>query len=111
MRTRSREVRWTAIAERDLWEIIHHIAQDRPFVAETVFRELRARAEALSTLPERGRVVPELEKFGSMHYRELIHPPWRILYRPHAGWVEVMAVLDARRNVEDLLLKRFSRPE
>ena len=41
--------------------------------------------------------------------RELIESPWRILYRIEADTVYVLAVIDARRNVEDLLLDRFVR--
>ena len=46
---------------------------------------------------------------GILTYRELIERPWRILYRVEANTVYVLALIDARRNVEDILLDRFVR--
>jgi hypothetical protein len=37
----------------------------------------------------------------------LIVPPWRIIYRISEMKVYVLSVLDARQNVEDILLKRL----
>ena len=64
-------------------------------------------ARALN-MPERGRIVPELREQGITVYRELVEPPWRILYRIESDRVWVLAVIDGRRNVEDILLKRLT---
>lgn len=109
MRARRREVRWSRVAEGDVWEIVAHIALDRPIVAEKILKEIRSRGESLGRSPERGRFVPELDRLGIRDYRESILPPWRIIYRARGAWVEVLAVLDSRRNVEDLLLRRLTR--
>jgi toxin ParE1/3/4 len=58
-------------------------------------------------LPERGRIVPELREQGIILYREIILAPWRVIYRIVGQTVYVLAVLDARRNLEDILLDRF----
>ena len=42
-------------------------------------------------------------------YRELILGPWRLIYRLDRGQMYVLAVIDGRRNVEDLLLRRLMR--
>ncbi|MDD4169451.1 MAG: type II toxin-antitoxin system RelE/ParE family toxin [Desulfotomaculaceae bacterium] len=42
-----------------------------------------------------------------LNYRELIAPPWRIIYKIEGNKVLVLAVINARRNVEDVLLDRF----
>ena len=62
----------------------------------------------LFTFPERGRIVPELRDQGILQYRELIIPPWRILYRISEKRVYVLSVFDSRRNIEDILLKRLT---
>ncbi|TLU57960.1 MAG: plasmid stabilization protein, partial [Chlorobium sp.] len=36
--------------------------------------------------------------------------PWRVLYRIADGNIYVSAVLDSRRNVEDILLQRLIKP-
>ena len=60
-------------------------------------------------MPERGRVVPELAAVGIRTYRELVVEPWRLVYRITEKTVYVLAVLDGRRNIEDVLLDRLVR--
>ncbi len=55
----------------------------------------------------RGRVVPELQKEGITLYREIIVAPWRILYKVDAEVIYLMAIVDSRRNIEDVLLKKI----
>jgi plasmid stabilization system protein ParE len=111
MRGRRPEVRWARVAEADLWEIVSHIAVDRPITAGEVLDAIRARAESLRAHPDRGRTVPEFQRLGIKDYRESVLPPWRIVYKADRGRIEVVAVLDSRRNVEDLLLRRLTRSE
>ncbi len=100
-------VSWSETAERDLHAIIEYIADDSPSRAYAVFEEIRKKASDLCTLPERGRIVPELQDHGITQYHELITGPWRIIYRIFKKEVFVLSVLDARRNVEDILLRRL----
>ena len=65
-------------AIQDLQGIVRYIAWDNPPAAEKFGLLLIARARALATLPERGRVVPE---FGDPAIRELIFRSYRIVYR------------------------------
>jgi plasmid stabilization system protein ParE len=53
--------------------------------------------------------VPELLRHGLAVWRELIVKPYRILYRIEGQTVYVLAVLDSRRDLEDLLLERLVR--
>lgn len=106
---RQYEVGWSRSAETDLEVIVDYVAADNPGAARRILREIDRKAATLAALPERGRVVPELKSFGIATYRELIHSPWRIMYRIEAGQVYVLTVLDARRNVEDVLLERLIR--
>jgi len=98
---------WAGVAENDLKEIIEHIAIDSPAEALKIFKKIKQKASSLYTLPERGRIVPELQDQGILFYRELIVRPWRIIYRISEKKVYVLSVLDARQNVEDILLKRL----
>ena len=98
---------WAGVAENDLKEIIEFIAVDSPANALKALEKVKQKASSLYTLPERGRIVPELQDQGILLYRELIVPPWRIIYRISETRVYVLSVLDARQNVEDILLKRL----
>lgn len=101
------EVEWSKTSEKDLVAIIEFIADENPSHAYEVFREIRRKASHLSAFPERGRVVPEFQDQGITQYRELIIPPWRMIYRVSERKVYVLSVLDSRRNIEDILLKRL----
>jgi plasmid stabilization system protein ParE len=102
-------VQWTDSAVMDLGGVIDFIAQRDLPLALQLLREIRLKADSLYHLPERGRVVPELQAQEVLLYRELLHKSWRIVYRIENSKVYVLAVLDARRNAEDLLLNRLTR--
>ncbi|NTW70240.1 MAG: type II toxin-antitoxin system RelE/ParE family toxin [Chlorobiaceae bacterium] len=101
------KVLWTDAAERDLGEITAFVARDNLQNALHVLEKIRVKAASLFISPERGRIVPELHSNGIFIYRELIISPWRLLYRISESNVYVMALLDSRRNVEDILLNRL----
>ena len=102
-------VEWAFTARDDLEAIVFYLAEDSAINALSVVARIEARAEALVTLPMRGRIVPELRWQGVMTFQELIEKPWRLIYRIEAHRVVVVSVLDGRRNLEDLLLDRFVR--
>ncbi len=101
------KVVWTNVAENDLKEIIDFISVDSPQNALKILKSIKRKASNLYTLPERGRIVPELQGQGIFQYRELVIPPWRLIYRIGERKVYVLAVIDSRRNVEDVLLARL----
>ena len=101
------DILWALVAENDLKEIIEYIATDSPANALQTLKKIQQAAPSLYTFPERGPIVPELQEQGIPLYREMIVPPWRIIYRIWEMKVFVLSVLDARQNVEDILLKRL----
>ena len=101
------EIIWTNVAENDLKGIIEYISIDRHSNALTILKKIKQSASNLYTLPERGRIVPELQAQGILQYRELIIPPWRLVYRIDERKIYVLSVIDSRRNVEDILLSRL----
>ena len=102
-------VKWASIARADLSAIIEHVAQDDRAAALSVLTRIERAASALVRMPLRGRIVPELAAIDIRTYGEIIVSPWRIVYRVSGNTVFVLAVVDGRRNVEDLLLERFLR--
>ena len=103
------QVYWSKTAESDLLAIIRFIRDTSPQAAAKVFAGIKDKTADLLVFPERGRIVPELLAQGIGHYRELIIPPWRVIYRFSGDAVYVLSVLDSRRNVEDILLDRLIR--
>ena len=102
-------VRWAEVAVRDLEELVGFVALDSEVDAERILSRLEARAATLEASPERGRFVPELARFAMRTWRELVVGPYRLVYRIEGDTVNVLAVLDGRRDLEDLLLERLVR--
>lgn len=83
----SKPIEFAESALRDLEDILAwYVEQQVPDVGERLVRELFARTEQLVNFPESGRIVPE---FGVKTIRELIHPPFRLVYRidPTIIWI------------------------
>jgi toxin ParE1/3/4 len=104
-----REVRWSTAAREDLREIVTYIAEDRTLAAESVLNKILSKVGGLATASSRGRIPPEMARFGIAAFREVVIRPWRVIYEVMPLKVEVHAVLDARRDVEDILLRRLVR--
>lgn len=100
---------WVRTATGDLESIAGYIAEDSPARARDILVGIERAAKKLAIMPPRGRVVPELAAFGIRNYRQLIYYPWRIIYRIAKEEVIVLAILDGRRHLEDLLLERLVR--
>ena len=103
------EVIWTKSAKKDLEEIIDYISLDSIEKAFEQLKKIKEKAKKLSIFPQQGRIIPELSNQNIIKYRELIVSPWRIMYKIEGNIVYVMAVIDGRRNIEDILLKRQFR--
>ena len=69
---------WTLQAREDLASIRAFINQDSPHAASVVVARLVAATDRIAQFPESGRAVPEFE---SSTVREVIHHPYRIVYR------------------------------
>jgi toxin ParE1/3/4 len=100
-------VEWAQVAQRDLFGIVDYLVARSPDAAVSTLDRLQRRAESLKTVPGRGRAVPELERLQVREYRELVVPPYRLIYRISESAVLVLGVLDSRRNLEDILLDRL----
>ncbi len=101
------KVIWTNVAESDLKDIIEYISIDSPQNALRILNNIKQKTSELYTLPERNRTVPELQDQGILQYKEMIIPPWRLIYRIAERKVYILSLIDSRRNVEDILLKRL----
>lgn len=88
------KVTWSPLAERRALEAFDNIAQDRPQAAVTWLRELLTRVGALNRFARRGRVVPEI---GKPTHRQILHHPYRVIYRVDTTEVVVLTIRHLRR--------------
>jgi len=100
-------VEWAQPASKDLENILEYISNDNFDTAISIFEKIRSKCIVLHQFPDRGRIVPELKAYGIFIYREIVISPWRVIYRISDQKVHVLAVIDSRRNMEDILIERF----
>lgn len=72
--------------------------------AERDLKSITAYISKLSSLPERGRVVPEI---GHTAIREIIFRSYRIVYRVQPGLVEIIRFWHAARGSPEISLDSF----
>jgi toxin ParE1/3/4 len=88
-------IRFAESALADLESILAWYAEQRvPDVGKRLIGEIVASIEALADHPDIGRIVPE---FDQPFLRELIRPPFRIVYRRDPQRVRVVRVWRSER--------------
>ena len=91
-------IRFAESALADLESIRAWYAElDVPEVGERLVGEIVAGIEALADHPDLGRIVPE---FDQPFLRELIRPPFRIVYRRDPKQVRVVRVWRSERLLD-----------
>jgi len=90
-------------------DIITYIAADSVDVAIIQYKRIKESAIKIGDFPEQGRIIPELQNENITTYREIIVKPWRMMYRTEGKHILILAIIDSRRNIEDILMKRQLR--
>jgi len=97
-------------ADRDITAIFEYLLEAEGLgVAKKLVATLDEAIQSLNTLPHRGKYPPELQAEGITLFREIQCYPWRIFYHVAEKDVWVLAVLDGRRNIAQLLPERLVR--
>ena len=94
-------------AKEDLRGIVKFIAKNNPMNSPDVLKRIENRINSLKKFPERGGYVPELLKNNIKDYRQLIESPWKIIYRIENNIVNILIIIDSRRNTQDILLEKL----
>jgi toxin ParE1/3/4 len=96
-----------ARSRSDLKEIVTTIRRlcDSSEIAERFGLKLIHKALSLSTLPERGRNVPEL---GYPDVREIIYKNYRIVYRIRGQQIQVLRFWHAARGTPEINIDNFN---
>ncbi len=89
-----KEIVWTRRSIEDVQAIRQFIAQDSPHYAKLVSQKIVAAVERLPILPKSGRIVPE---FQEPNVREIIHEPYRIVYRLVENEIHILTIHHSAR--------------
>ena len=88
-------ITFAASALKDLEDMqAYYSGEGVPEAGEKLTAEIIARVERLSAHPLSGRVVPE---FHVEHLREIIYPPFRIVYRHDRNKVRIVRIWRSER--------------
>ena len=97
-------------AKQDLVHLHSYVTlNDSREKADRLIDDLQKMCSRLKTMPERGRIPPELERIGIREFREIIFKPYRIIHNAVKSQVFVYCILDGRRDLQDLLEERLLR--
>ncbi len=92
------QIYWTSQAYADLDSIFDFLGRTSEHYAAAVVQKLVLAVGRLETFPVSGRVVPE---YAREDVREVIHAPYRIVYRrlEHENEVHILMVYHAARQL------------
>ena len=92
---------WSPAARDDLHDITIFIARDDSDRAMSFGYQLISETDRIQGFPELGRIVPE---YRNESIREIIFPPYRIVYRVHHGSkvCEIVRVWHSARGILQL---------
>jgi toxin ParE1/3/4 len=97
----------TQNAENDLNRIILFNAKNSLQTTIKILEKIQSRIYSLDHSPHKGAYVPELLAKNIKEYRQITESPWKIIYKVNNNTVSVLAVVDSRRNLSDILFKKL----
>lgn len=89
---------WSPLALERLATIVETIAGDRPTAAKRWLAGVVSTVKRLREFPQSGHIVPELERED---LREVLYPPYRIIYRVDPKRVVILTVRHGRREFDE----------
>ena len=98
-------------AKLDLKEIFIYVAvNDGVQSANKLLDALEDTCSKLERFPERGHIPPELRQTGIKSFLEIHYKPYRIIYYEiENNLIYIHAVIDGRRNIQEILSNRILR--
>ena len=97
-------------AKQDLKELFIYVAlNDSISMADKLLDAIEKTCYKLEEYPERGHIPQELKLTGIKRYLEIHYKPYRIIYEIEKRLIYINAVLDGRRNIQEILSERLLR--
>lgn len=98
------------MAKLDMEEIFFFVAvNDNVQSANRLLDALEETCNKLEKFPQSDRTPPELRQTGIKSYLEIHYKPYRIIYEIDDNVIYIHAVIDGRRNVQEILSSRLLR--
>ena len=102
------EVYISGFAENDLKEIVVYYYEKNQKFALNLYAKIKTKIFSLESFPEKGKIVPELEKQGIIKFRQITEGNFRIIYSIKENNIYIHIIIDSRRNLEEILLLKLT---
>ena len=98
---------WSKDAGDELIEIISYIKSTTgKMTAEKIYKKISDAVNKVSKNAAGRRLSPLLREFGITDIHQLNVNPWIIYYRVEKNLMNIISIIDSRRNLEEILYKK-----
>ena len=102
------EIIWSQDAGDELVEIISYIKYNTgKITAAKIYSKIMNEINKVSKNPKSRIISPLLKEFGINYIHQLIIDPWIIYYKAESNKMEIITIIDGRRNLEEVLYKKM----
>jgi toxin ParE1/3/4 len=102
------EIIWSKDAGDELLEIISYIKYNTgKITAEKNFAKINDEVKKVSKNAAGRRIAPLLKNFGINNIHQININPWTIFYNVENNRMEIISMIDQRRNLEEILYKKI----
>ena len=97
-------------AAKDMDEIFLYVSlNDSLLSANQLLNQIEKTCFKLEKFPNRGHAPKEIADDNSKKYLEIYYKPYRIVYEIKENIIYIHAVIEGRRDIQEILSKRLLR--
>ena len=102
------DIIWSKDAGDELSEIISFIKYNSgKIIANNIYDKINKEIEKASKNASGRRIAPLLRNFGINHVHQINVSPWAIFYKVENNKMEIITIIDQRRNLEEILYNKI----
>ena len=99
---------WSEDAGNELIKIISYIKENTgPITAKKIYNKIMEEVKKASGNAKGRRISPLFKKYGILDIHHLNINPWIIYYKVRNNTMEIISIIDGRRNLEEILYKKI----
>jgi toxin ParE1/3/4 len=102
------KINWSKDAGEEFIEIISWYKNNAgKNAAQKIYAKIDSRIKELKDMPGIGKPVQILKDIGVNNYRQIVQDHWIIYYKVEGENINIISVIDGRRNLEEILYKKI----
>ena len=102
------DIIWSKDAGDELFEIISFIKYNTGRItAKNIYEKINKEIKKASKNAAGRRIAPILLKLGKKNIHQFNINPWAIFYKVENNRMEIVSIIDQRRNLEEILYKKI----